>query len=156
MSELPTGVNTPLRLLIMNAEPRLRNTIEQVLLREGLHVVVLDGGHEGFHAFPENDVVQKGRLTLRIGERRALFDNKDIPDLTPKEYALLKELALRSPRVVEKIGLVIKICGIPLEQLGRKTLDVHIQRLRRKLGRTGSPFLKTVSLIGYQWLDLVR
>jgi DNA-binding response OmpR family regulator len=101
----------------------------------------------------EQDVVQKGFITLRPGERRITFQNKDIPSLTPKEYELLKELIFRSPRIVEREGIALKVWGVSFEQLGRKTLDVHIQRLRRKLGPLASSYLKTVSLVGYQWLE---
>jgi two-component system alkaline phosphatase synthesis response regulator PhoP len=104
----------------------------------------------------ENTIVRKGRITMRLGERMVLFDGKAIKDLTPKEYEILKELVLRSPRVLEKHGLVIKIWGIPFEQLGRRTLDVHIQRLRRKLGPPASSHLKTIPLVGYQWANDTR
>lgn len=99
------------------------------------------------------DIIERGSMTLRLGERRAMFRGKDIEDLTPKEYELLKELLIRSPRIVEKHALAMKIWGISYDQLGRKTLDVHIQRLRRKLGQPAATYLKTVSLAGYQWID---
>ncbi len=101
----------------------------------------------------EHEVIQKGGMVLRPSERRALFQNSDIESLTPKEYELLKELLLHSPRIVEKDALAMKVWGVSFEQLGRKTLDVHIQRLRKKLGPTAALFLKTVSLVGYQWLE---
>jgi DNA-binding response OmpR family regulator len=142
---------------------------------EGLSARCLDSGADGFLVKPvdsqelvahvrallrrprtylaDDAAIRKGRMTIRLAERRVLFDRRDISGLTPKEFALIQELVLRSPRVVEKIGLVMKIWGTPLEQLGRRTLDVHIQRIRRKLGPIASPYLKTVSLVGYQWLD---
>jgi len=141
----------------------------------GLSTRCLNNGADGYLAKPVDDeelvahvrailrrprnylssdaVIQKSRIIIRLGERRVLIDNQDIEHLTPKEYDLLLEIVARSPRIVEKEALVMKIWGIPLENLGRKSLDVHIQRLRRKLGSTGASFLKTVSLVGYQWLD---
>jgi DNA-binding response OmpR family regulator len=103
--------------------------------------------------FLEEDVIQRGRVTLRLAERRGFWNSQELPPFTPKEFQLLKELILRSPRVVEKNGLVLKVWGVPLEQVGRLTLDVHIQRLRKKLGPQASAFLKTISLVGYQWTE---
>src|SRR4051812_48400788 len=108
---LPIGGQAQARLFILNAEPRLRNAIEQILRREGLQVDVVAGGYEALSDHSVKDLVQKGRITLRHSERRVLFDNKEVRGLTPKEYALLLELVVRSPRVVEKCGLVIKIWG---------------------------------------------
>ncbi len=49
--------------------------------------------------------------------------------------------------------MAIKAWGLPLDQVHQRTLDVHIRRIRKKLGPTASSCLKTVPSIGFQWLD---
>jgi len=142
---------------------------------EGLSARCLNSGADGFLVKPEGEedlvahvrailrrpriyysedtVIRRGRMTVRVGERRLIFDGKEISNLTPKEYELIREIVVRSPRVVNKHGLMLKIWGIPLEDVGRRTLDVHIQRLRSKLGTIASTCLRTTPLIGYQWLE---
>jgi len=101
--------------------------------------------------FMEKDVIRKGRISIRVAERRAIFDRRELPNLTPKEFELLKELVCRSPRYVSKEALAMKVWGLPFDQVHRRTVDVHVQRIRRKLGSPASSFLKTVTLVGYRW-----
>src|SRR4051812_12809145 len=73
-------------IFIVNAEPGLRAIVEEALKREGCHVTVVDGNPDVLQYFSDvNEVIQKGRIGLRLAEHRILFDNKDIFGLTPKE-----------------------------------------------------------------------
>jgi DNA-binding response OmpR family regulator len=101
----------------------------------------------------DQTVFIKGRLVLRCGERRALFAGHPIPKLSPKEFDLLLQLAIRAPNAVDKNVLALESWGEPLSTLSARTLDVHIRRIRLKLGKAAR-FLKTVPSIGYQWTDI--
>jgi len=96
-------------------------------------------------------VIQKGQITVRVTERRVLFEDRSIDHLTPKEFELIKQVILHAPEAVTKERLSETVWGLPFSQLNRQTLDVHIQRLRRKLGPKACDFLKTVATIGYRW-----
>jgi DNA-binding response OmpR family regulator len=47
--------------------------------------------------------------------------------------------------------LAIAVWGAPHAQLNCRTLDVHVRRIRVKLGPEAAPCLKTVPAVGYQW-----
>jgi DNA-binding response OmpR family regulator len=101
----------------------------------------------------EDAVIQKGPLTLFVGERRVSAEGHEVPRLTPKEFELLHLLLLNSPRVIDINSLALKVWGVPSERLNHRTLNVHIQRIREKLGPQAAHHLKTVPAIGYQWLE---
>ena len=103
----------------------------------------------------EDAVIQKGPLSLYVAERRICVKEIAIPSLTPKEFELLRLLLINAPRVLENNALALKVWGVPVDQLHHRTLNVHIQRIREKLGPQVAPHLKTVPAIGYQWLDAV-
>jgi DNA-binding response OmpR family regulator len=101
----------------------------------------------------EDAVIQKGPVSLHVGERKVCVDGKEVPSFTPKEFELLRLLLLHAPQVMDNNALALKVWGVPSERLHKRTLNVHIQRIREKLGPQGAPHLKTVTAIGYQWLE---
>ena len=73
-----------------------------------------------------------------------------ILDLTFKEYELLKLLASNPGRVYTREDLLNKIWGYDYFG-GDRTVDVHIRRLRSKIGATGHTFVETIRNIGYRF-----
>jgi DNA-binding response OmpR family regulator len=67
--------------------------------------------------------------------------------LTRKEFALLEELARNHGRVMTREVLLDRIWGLAYYGDSR-TLDVHIRRLRQKLGESG--LIETVTGVGYR------
>lgn len=86
-------------------------------------------------------------LALDLSRRSATLDNV-ILDLTRKEFGLLVELLRIPGRVVERRELLGKIWG-PDYFGSPRTVDVHISRLRAKLGGYGRR-LVTVPCLGYK------
>ena len=143
-------------------------------LAEGLSAKCLNGGADAFLAKPfdtqdllahvrallrrskvyleEGAPIEMGGMSIQTGSRQVHLKGVLVEHLSPKEFDVLKELVLRSPQVVGKADLAAKVWGTPLDQLHPRTLDVHIRRIRQKIGRDGARSLKTVSSIGYQWL----
>ncbi len=72
--------------------------------------------------------------------------------LTRKEGQLLALLRQNAGRCLSREYLLATVWGY---QNGTKTrtLDVHIQRLRRKLGTDGASRIMTVLRTGYAWED---
>jgi len=97
--------------------------------------------------------IEKGCVEIQSAQRRVLLEGVPIGHLSPKEFDVLKELVVHSPGVVGKDELAVKVWGTSLNQLHPRTLDVHIRRIRQKIGETGARFLKTIPAIGYQWLS---
>jgi DNA-binding response OmpR family regulator len=98
-------------------------------------------------------VITSGRLTIRISERMVSWKGRRVATLAPKEFDILRLLVLDAPNVLDKNTLALKAWGISSDQLHQRTLDVHIRRIRKKLGPAAALCLKTIPAIGFQWLD---
>lgn len=78
----------------------------------------------------------------------ALLDGAPL-NLTYKEYELLKFLASRPGRVWDRQTLLNKIWEYDYFG-GARTIDVHIRRLRSKMGRYAD-LIQTVRQVGYKF-----
>lgn len=94
--------------------------------------------------------ISLGKVVLHLSYRTATAGNK-ILDLTPKEYDLLALLLSNPNRVYTRDQLLDLIWGMDYMG-GTRTVDVHIQRLRKKLGSDFSEILQTVHGVGYKAL----
>ena len=72
-----------------------------------------------------------------------------IIDLTFKEFELLKFLALNQGRVLTREALLDEVWGEDYIG-GSRTVDVHIRRLRAKLGTEHDHLIGTVRNVGYR------
>ncbi len=91
-----------------------------------------------------------GALELSADTRQATLDDR-LLDLTRVEFDILLELARRPGMAITRRQLVER--ALPEEtEGGERTLDVHISRIRKKLG-DHSALLKTVWGIGYKLLN---
>jgi DNA-binding response OmpR family regulator len=70
-------------------------------------------------------------------------------DLTEKEYRLLQELLEANGRVLTRETLLERVWGPQSTHIESRTLDVHMSRLRRKLGRSARNII-TVRNVGYR------
>lgn len=69
--------------------------------------------------------------------------------LRRREFELLDYLVARAGRTMSREALLHRVWG-PEYQGGRRTVDVHVQRLRSKLGSNAS-CLRTVHRVGYRF-----
>jgi two-component system response regulator MtrA len=81
-------------------------------------------------------------------ERRAVTTTEGTLSLTPVEFEILALLARRKGSAVTRDALADAALD-PAHDAGRRTLDVHISRLRSKLGPRATQ-LETVWGIGYR------
>ena len=86
---------------------------------------------------------------IEIDENKhtVLVDGAEI-DLTYKEYEILKHLIRNKGIVLTRDRLMEIVWGYNFEQ-GNRTVDVHIQSLRKKLGAAGE-HIKTIRNVGYK------
>lgn len=100
-------------------------------------------------AGPVHKQVRVGELSLDPGARRATLAGDEVA-LTGYEFSLLYALASRAGRVLSREQLIELAGGSPEEAFDR-SVDVHVSRLRSKLGDDPkSPrLLKTVRGAGY-------
>ena len=70
--------------------------------------------------------------------------------LTRKEFELLAMLARNAGEIVPRDVLLGTVWGY-CEGTRTRTLDVHVRRLRRKLGAFGDTYIQTVFGVGYRF-----
>ncbi|SKC89369.1 response regulator transcription factor [Maledivibacter halophilus] len=95
-----------------------------------------------------NTSIRRGELELIYENRQAILRNEDM-ELTPKEFLLLYELLANPNKVYSRDELLDKVWGMEYVG-GTRTVDTHIQRLRRKLGKKYEKLIYTVHGVGYK------
>jgi len=93
-------------------------------------------------------VAAAGSLTLHLSERSANLRGQPLT-LTPKEFDLLALLLTHPKRVFTREELLDQVWGMDYAG-GTRTVDIHIQRLRAKIGDDRQQWLQTVYGIGYR------
>ncbi len=93
------------------------------------------------------DVVTAGPLEIHRGEHRVTVDGREV-ELTPTEYKLLVLLAERRGRVQGRAQLLETVWDAAPD-IQTRTVDMHVQRLRAKLGAAGE-LIETVRGFGYR------
>ncbi|MBB6695152.1 response regulator transcription factor [Cohnella xylanilytica] len=95
----------------------------------------------------EPEAVRAGRLEIAERERLVRMDGAPV-DLTPKEFDLLLALIRRRGQVFTRTELLDSVWGYDYAG-DTRTVDIHIQRLRKKLG--ASDLIATVFGVGYKF-----
>ena len=93
------------------------------------------------------DALIAGPLEIHRGEHRVMVDGRDV-ELTPTEYKLLVLLAERRGRVQGRAQLLESVWDAAPD-IQTRTVDMHVQRLRAKLGPAGE-LIETVRGFGYR------
>lgn len=98
---------------------------------------------------PEEDVAS--RVVVDISRKRVLIDGESA-NFTYKEFELLQYLVLREGRTIERTELVGSLWSAASDEEapGERTIDVHVRRLRAKLGRY-EDVVRTVRGVGYRF-----
>ena len=94
-----------------------------------------------------SEVLAIGPLHIDRSEHRVLVDGSAI-ELTPTEYKLLLTLAERRGRVQAR-GHLLETVWEAAPDIQTRTVDMHVQRLRAKLGNAGN-LIETVRGFGYR------
>lgn len=95
------------------------------------------------------DVVVSGSLELNTATYQVKVDGSPI-DFTYMEYELLKFLVTHPDRVFSREALLSNVWGYDYYG-GARTVDVHIRRLRAKLGQQHAERIRTLRSVGYRW-----
>lgn len=93
--------------------------------------------------------LRSGPLTMDPLERRAEAGGKRI-ELSPREFELLHTLLRSRGQTLSRSELLHKVWDIDFDP-GTNTVDVHIARLRRRLGGELAKQLRTIVGEGYRW-----
>ena len=95
------------------------------------------------------EIIEYGPLLLNLETYQATISGR-IMDLTYMEYELLKFLASRPGKVFSRETLLSRVWGYEYYG-GARTVDVHVRRLRAKLGEQQESLIQTVRSVGYRF-----
>ncbi len=101
----------------------------------------------GHDARPE--VVEYGDLVLNLETYQAGMGHRPL-DLTYMEYELLRFFATHPGKVFTREQLLSRVWGYEYDG-GARTVDVHVRRLRAKLGEEHAGLIQTVRSVGYRF-----
>ena len=93
-------------------------------------------------------VVRLGPLSMNTETYRVMVSGR-VLDLTYKEFELLSFLVQRPGRVFTRGSLLRQVWGYDFYG-GTRTVDVHVRRLRAKLGVEHESLIETVRGVGYR------
>lgn len=94
------------------------------------------------------EMIEYGALQVYPERRSAGLDGQQL-ELTPKEFDLLLLLLSHPQRVYMREELLEQVWEMDYAG-GTRTVDIHIQRLRKKLGEPYQNILQTVYGVGYK------
>src|ERR1700738_3027749 len=102
----------------------------------------------------ENTVSRPGRyedshLEVDFARASASLDSHRMV-LTRKEFELLSLLVQNAGEIIPRDALLLRIWGYS-SQIRTRTLDVHIRRIRKKLGTYSEQYIETIFGIGYRF-----
>jgi DNA-binding response OmpR family regulator len=95
------------------------------------------------------ELVEYGPLVLNLETYQAALSGRPL-DLTYMEYELLKFLATHPGKVFTRETLLSRVWGYEYYG-GARTVDVHVRRLRAKLGEEHASLISTVRSVGYRF-----
>ncbi len=94
--------------------------------------------------------VEVGAMSLDYGRKIVHLGKTEHPHLTPKEFELLYYLARRTPNPTDRATIYKDVWGVePPSEGVLKTVEVHVRRIRLKLGWKSDQWLVSVSGRGY-------
>lgn len=117
-------------------EAELRLRLEMIRARRG------DAGQ---------GVIRLGPVTINVETYQVIADGRPL-DLTYKEFELIRFLAQNPGRVFSRARLLREVWGYDFYG-GTRTVDVHVRRLRSKLGPEHEHLIETVRGVGYRGTD---
>ena len=101
-------------------------------------------------ADPDAHVIRSGEVVVDDATYTAKIGGRAL-DLTFKEFELLKFLAQHPGRVFSRQQLLQEVWGYDYFG-GTRTVDVHVRRLRAKLGPENETLIGTVRNVGYRFV----
>jgi DNA-binding response OmpR family regulator len=109
-------------------------------------------GRQASQAPAAPDEIRSGDLAIDEATYTARLRTRAL-DLTFKEFELLKFLAQHPGRVFTRAHLLQEVWGYDYFG-GTRTVDVHVRRLRAKLGAEHEALIGTVRNVGYRFVPL--
>lgn len=103
----------------------------------------------------EEQYLETGHFKISKETREVFLDGMQVTNLTPKEFELLYFFIQNSRQVFSREQLLDKVWGY--QYYGdERTVDVHVKRLRKKIGTEENPYIHTIWGVGYKFDESIR
>ncbi|MFS0821944.1 winged helix-turn-helix domain-containing protein [Bacillus sp. 1P02SD] len=103
----------------------------------------------------ETGTLRTEHFQINKNTREVILNGTPITNLTPKEFDLLYYFAQHPKQVFSREQLLDRVWGYQFYG-DERTVDVHIKRLRKKLGTANQPFFHTVWGVGYKFDESIE
>ncbi|MCM3588427.1 response regulator transcription factor [Mesobacillus maritimus] len=100
-------------------------------------------------------ILHTKHLKIDKDSREVFLDGNLVSNLTPKEFDLLTYFAQHPRQVFTREQLLERVWGYQFYG-DERTVDVHVKRLRKKLGTPTQPLVHTVWGVGYKFDESVE
>ena len=97
---------------------------------------------------PKDSLLKYGDLSIYPEEYKVILSGKEII-LPKKEFELLLLLASKPKKIFKREKIMDSIWGYEVV-VGDRTIDVHIRKLREKIGKK---YFKTIKGVGYKFVN---
>ncbi|NCZ94318.1 MAG: DNA-binding response regulator [Flavobacteriia bacterium] len=94
----------------------------------------------------ESNIIERGDLRIDL-EKYQVHQGEGILDLPRKEFELLQLLASKPGKVFSRDTIMDRVWGTEVV-VGGRTIDVHIRKIREKIG---DDRIKTIKGVGYKF-----
>ncbi|KAB7666874.1 response regulator transcription factor [Bacillus sp. B1-b2] len=98
----------------------------------------------------DDNILSTEHFRISKETREVYYNNKVLSNLTPKEFDLLFYLISNPKQVFTREQLLDRVWGYQFYG-DERTVDVHIKRLRNKIGTKDQPFIHTIWGVGYKF-----
>jgi two-component system, OmpR family, response regulator len=102
------------------------------------------------HSEQGDSTLESKYIKINKDTREVFFNNEPVSNLTPKEFELLYYFVQHPRQVFSREQLLERVWGYQFYG-DERTVDVHIKRLRKKIGTSEQPFFHTVWGVGYKF-----
>jgi two-component system, OmpR family, response regulator len=103
----------------------------------------------------EKGLLKTQHFKISKEAREVYLNGEQISNLTPKEFDLLYYFAQHPKQVFTRDQLLERVWGYQFYG-DERTVDVHIKRLRKKVGTDTQPFFHTVWGVGYKFDETIQ
>lgn len=111
--------------------------------------------HSGAFEKAEKGLLKTEHFKISKEKREVYLNGEPITNLTPKEFDLLYYFAQHPKQVFTREQLLESVWGYQFYG-DERTVDVHIKRLRKKVGTDTQPFFHTVWGVGYKFDETIQ
>ena len=137
---------TQISALDSGADDFISKPIKPSLLRSKVKALVRRHYRFQSIANDENTELTFGELVINIEEFKVTVNEVDV-SLAKKEFELLMLLVSKPGKVFKREEILTKVWGREVI-VGDRTIDVHIRKLREKIGKS---YIKTLKGVGYKF-----